>query len=170
MMKQYLEAGKIVNTHGTGGYVKIESWCDSPDILASLDTMYIQDAGGSFLPLHIVASSVHKHMTLTKFEDVDTMEKALQYKNTVVYARREDLPCQEGSHFVADLIGLPVIDAYSGIIYGNLTDVTDNGASGVYEITKGDGTKAYVPAVKEFVIEIDLQRGIFIRTIEGMFD
>lgn len=170
MMKEYLEAGKIVNTHGTGGYVKIESWCDSPDILASLDTMYIQGAGGTFLPLHIVASSVHKHMTLTKFEDVDTVEKALHYKNTVVYARREDLPRQEGSHFIADLIGLPVIDADSGTVYGNLTDVTDNGAGGVYEITKGDGTKAYIPAVKEFVIQINLQRGVFIRTIEGMLD
>lgn len=169
-MKQYLEAGKIVNTHGTGGYVKIESWCDSPDILASLDTVYIQGAGGSFLPLHITASSVHKHMTLTKFEDVDTMEKALYYKNTIVYAYREDLPCQEGSHFVADLIGLPVIDTDSGTVYGNLTDVTDNGAGGVYEITKGDGTKAYMPAVKEFVIEIDLLRGVFIRPIEGMLD
>lgn len=170
MMKQYLEAGKIVNTHGTGGYVKIESWCDSPDILASLGTLYIQDTGGSFLPLNIAAASVHKHMTLTKFEDVDTVEKALHYKNTVVYARREDLPRQEGSHFVADLIGLPVIDADSGTVYGNLTDVTDNGANGVYEITKEDGTKAYIPAVKEFVIETDILRGVFIRPIEGMLD
>jgi len=169
-MKQYLEAGKIVNTHGTGGYVKIYSWCDSPDILASLDTLYILGTGGSFQPLHITASSVHKHMTLTKIEDVDTLEKALHYKNTVVYARREDLPRQEGSHFVADLIGLPVIDADSGTIYGNLTDVTDNRANGVYEITKEDGKKAYIPAVKEFIIDIDLLRGIFIRPIEGMID
>ena len=32
-MKQYIEAGRIINTHGTHGEVKIESWLDSPSFL-----------------------------------------------------------------------------------------------------------------------------------------
>lgn len=169
-MKQYLEAGKIVNTHGTGGYVKIESWCDSPEILASLGTLYLVGADGEYLPLHIAASSVHKHMALIKIENIDTVEKALRLKNTVVFANRDDLPIGENSHFIADLIGLPVIDADNSEMYGKLTDVTNNGASEIYEITKENGQKGYMPAVREFIVEIDLIRGIFIRPIEGMLD
>lgn len=168
-MEKYLEAGRIINTHGTGGCVKIESWCDSPEILASLGTLYIK-SGGSFLPLRIASSKVHKHMTLTKIEGTDTLDEAVRYKNTVVYACRGDIPKPEGSFFIADLLGLPVIDACSGEIYGKLTDVTDNGANGVYEVTKPDGKKAYIPAVGEFIRETDLMRGIFIRPIKGMLE
>jgi len=40
-MKQYLEAGKIINTHGIRGEVKVDSWCDSPEALAEFETVYI---------------------------------------------------------------------------------------------------------------------------------
>ncbi|MDD4774223.1 MAG: ribosome maturation factor RimM [Eubacteriales bacterium] len=169
-MEQYLEAGRIINTHGIAGFVKIESWCDSPGVLASLGTLYLKEADGTFLPLKIIASSVHKHMALTGIEGVDTLDKALKYKNRVVWAHRDDLPLSEGSHFIADLLGLPVIDADSGTSYGILTGVTNNGANDVYEITKNGDIKAYMPAVGEFVIRIDYERGIFIRPIEGMFE
>lgn len=169
-MKQYLEAGKIINTHGICGEVKIESWCDTPDILTSLGTLYIKEADGSFSPLRVTGASAHKNIALIKIDGTDTVEDALRYKNIVVYAHRGDLPLKEGSHFVADLIGLPVTDAENGTVYGKLTAFTHNGANGVYEITRENGTKAYMPAVGEFVCEIDLERGIFIRPIEGMLD
>jgi ribosomal 30S subunit maturation factor RimM len=43
---QYLECGKIINTHGVKGDVKIDSWCDSPDILASLGNIYFKNESG----------------------------------------------------------------------------------------------------------------------------
>ena len=39
MKKRYLETGKIVNTHGVTGEVKVQSWCDSPEVLAGFDTL-----------------------------------------------------------------------------------------------------------------------------------
>ena len=33
---QFLECGKIINTHGVRGGIKLESWCDTPADLASL--------------------------------------------------------------------------------------------------------------------------------------
>ena len=41
MKKQFLEAGKIVNTHGVMGDIKVQSWCDSPDVLLDFDTLYL---------------------------------------------------------------------------------------------------------------------------------
>ena len=41
MQNQFLEAGKIVNTHGVHGEVKIEPWTDTPDFLCGIKTLYI---------------------------------------------------------------------------------------------------------------------------------
>ena len=61
-----------------------------------------------------------------------------------------------------------MIDADSGEEYGKITDVINAGASDIYVIATPAG-EAMMPAVAEFVKEIDLQRGIFVKPIEGMF-
>ena len=109
-------------------------------------------------------------MVLAHLEGIDDLDRAISYKNTTVYADREDLPpLPEGAHYIVDLIGLPVINSGSGKVYGTLADVTNSGASDIYEISTEKGPR-YMPAVPEFVREIDLERGIFVQPIEGMFD
>lgn len=170
MRSKYLEAGKIVNTHGIQGEVMAQSWCDDIKILCALTQLYIKLPDGSFKACKIERASPHKGMGLIKLGGIDELDAAIKLKNTVVYADREELPRGEGDHFIADLIGLPVIDIDSGVKYGILTDVSHNGANGVYEIDTGKPERSYIPAVAEFVIKIDEDEGIFIRPIEGMIE
>lgn len=165
---RYLECGKIINTHGLDGTVKLESWCDTPDVLASLDRIYF-NMGGEYCECRVVKASVQKRFVLMKLENINTPEDAEALRESVVFAAREDLPLDPGAHFIVDLIGLPVIDADSGKEYGTLTYVFNAGASDVYTVMTPDGERM-MPAVPEFVISIDLEKGIFIRPIEGMFD
>ena len=44
-MKQYLEIAKIINTHGIRGDLKLDLWCDSPDTVKHIKTLYLDDAG-----------------------------------------------------------------------------------------------------------------------------
>lgn len=164
----YLECGKIINIHGLDGTVKLESWCDTPDVLASLGCLYFKN-GDEFLPRRVRRASVQKRFVLMKLEGIESPEAAEALRETVVYAARKDLPLAPGAHFIADLIGLPVIDADSGKKYGTLTYVFNAGASDIYTVETPDGERM-MPAVPEFVISIDLEKGIFIRPIEGMFD
>jgi 16S rRNA processing protein RimM len=76
---------------------------------------------------------------------------------------------KEGACFIADLIGLPVIDDGTGEEYGTLREVINRGASDIYVIDTPKGERM-MPAVKEFVKRVDDQNGIFVRPIEGMFD
>ena len=168
MEKQYLECGKIINTHGIAGAVKLESWCDSPEVLASLETVYFKK-GEVYKPVEVLRASVFKRFVLMTLEGITDIDAAAALKETVVYADRDELPIEEGQHFIADLVGLPVIDADSGKEYGILDDVINTGASDIYVIKSEDGEKM-MPAVDEFVKEIDLERGIFVTPIEGMFD
>ena len=55
----YPECGKIINTHGCHGAVKIEPWCDSPEVFAGLPAVYMRK-GGELCPLHLKAVSEGK--------------------------------------------------------------------------------------------------------------
>ena len=90
-------------------------------------------------------------------------------KGRVVFADRDDISIDEDAFFIADIIGLDVIDLESGEKIGTLSDVLNLGASDLYEINTKNGKKL-IPAVPEFIKEIDLEKGIFVSLIEGMLD
>ncbi len=170
-MRTYLEIGKIVNTHGVRGTVKTEPWCDSPDVLCHMKTLYQapETAGGPYRPIRVLKASVQKDRVLLTLEGVDTMEAALALKNTLLYAHRDDIPREEGAFLIDDLKGLPVIDVNDGHRYGTLHDVLQGTAGDLYEV-KTDKGLVLMPAVKAFVKQVDPETGIFIAPIPGMFD
>ena len=166
-MKEYLECGKIANTHGVRGDVLIESWCDTPEVLASLKTVYTEK-NGIYTPTAVQKTAVYKGRVLATLAGVTTLEDAAALKNTVLFAARTDLPLAEGDFFVQDLIGLPVYELETGEKYGILSDVISGAASDLYEVKNERGT-FFVPVVPAFVKKIDLDTGIAIEAIEGMF-
>lgn len=165
--KKYLECGKIVNTHGVRGAVKLESWCNTPYDLAELDRLFIQK-DGAVKEIKVKHASVFKQFVIAELEGINDFDTALALKNTVVYAAREDFQLDDGDYFIADVIGLPVIDANNRTQYGTLKDIINRGASDIYVVDTPYGERM-MPAVDEFVKEVDLKKGIFITPIEGMF-
>lgn len=166
--KQYLECGKIINTHGYRGAVKLESWCNTPEDLADLTRIFLEEKGEMRF-VSVRHASVFKQFVIAELEGVTDLDAAMALKNRVVYAAREDFSLEEGDVFIVDLIGLPVIDAQNGTKYGTLSDVINRGASDIYVIQTPDGERM-MPAVDEFVKKIDVENGIFVLPIEGMFD
>lgn len=165
---KYLECGKIINTHGIKGAVKLESWCDSPETLADLEYIYLK-SGDGFEKRRVISATVMKRHVMAYIEGITDIDSAAAMKETVVYADREDIPLEEGDFFISDLIGLPVIDVDSGIEYGKISEVFNTGASDIYTVKTEDGERM-IPAVPEFIIEINVERGVFVRPIEGMFN
>lgn len=166
--KKYLECGKIINTHGVRGAVKLESWCNSPEELAALSRVFIK-RGDRMDELTVTRASVFKQFVIAEIEEICDIDTATALKNTVLYAAREDFDLEEGDVFIADLIGLPVIDAESGKKYGTLADIINRGASDIYVVNTPEGERM-MPAVDEFVKRVDTENGIYISPIEGMFD
>ena len=164
----YIECGKIVNTHGCHGGVKLESWCNTPDDLAEMDTLYIKH-GENFDALKVTKASVFKQFVVATLKGIDDMDSALALKGNVVYARRDAFELEEGEYFIADLYGLDVIDADNGRVYGKLKDVVNRGASDIYVIDTPNGERM-IPVVDEFVDRVDVNKGVFVRPIEGMLD
>ncbi len=163
MKQRFLEAGQIVNTHGIRGEVKIVPWCDSPEFLCGFDTLYIDEA-----PVRLRAARPHKGNVLAALEGVDTVEGAMALKGKTVHIDRADVTLPEGRHFLADLIGLRVVDADNGAELGVLTEVLTPPAHQVY-LVKGPQGERLIPAVEEFIVETNVDGGYLrVRLIEGM--
>lgn len=167
MKKEYLEAGKIVTTHGIRGEVKIMPYTDTPELLAEFDRLFI---GKNKTELIIERSRVFKSMVIAKIEGVDTPEAAEKLRNKLLYMHRDDLELDDDTYFIQDLIGLEVRDADSEKVYGVIEDVLQTGANDVYAV-KGEDREYLVPAIADVVVSTDVENGVMtIRPLDGLFD
>lgn len=166
-MKKFLEIGKITNVHGLHGEVKVIPWCDSGAFLCSFDAFYLDSKGEK--SLRVLRAREQKNMVILELEGCDTREKAEAMRGTVLYIDREDIELEEGTYFIQDLVGLQVCDADTGTVYGQLSDVLQNGGRDVYVIR---GEREYlIPAIPQVVLETDIDGGVMrIRPLKGLFD
>ncbi len=167
--EKYLECGKIINTHGVRGALVIDSWCDTPEVLCEIKTLYYIK-NEEFLPLEVTKASVHKGRALVYFYGIDSIEAAQLLKNRIVFADREDIPIDEDRVFLADIIGLEVFDHNNGNRLGVLTDIIENPAQDIFVVKTENGREVLVPAVDEFIGHIDEDDGVYLCPIPGMFD
>jgi len=165
--KEYLEIAKIINTHGVRGAVKLEPWCDTPDVLKRIKTLYL-DNGTAFAVSDI--KTINGRFPVVSLSGIETVEQAVKLKNKILFAKRADVPLAPGAHFICDLIGLPVIDAATGRHYGILSDVMQHTVQELYAVKTPEGGTVLLPAVPEFIDKIDEEAGIFITPIAGFFD
>ena len=162
------ECGKIVNTHGVMGAVKIESWCNSPAVLAKLKRVYLPTKQG-MKELKITRASVFKQFVIAELEGITTVEEANALRGKVLHAAREDLKIPKGEYLIAELIGLDLVDVATGKVYGQLTEVLDQGPADIYVVNTPSGERM-MPAAPEFVKGIDEERGILVAPIGGMLE
>lgn len=165
--KPYLEAGKIVGTHGVRGEVRVQPWCDTPAQFAALKVVYYDERGER--PVRL-SSRVHGNICLSRLEGVDTMQDAAALRDRVLFLDRNDLPLEPGRHFIQDLLGLTIVDADTGETYGTLSEVSFTGANDVYHMRTGN-REILIPAIPQVVVETDIDGGVLrIRPIKGLLD
>ncbi|MBE6767443.1 MAG: 16S rRNA processing protein RimM [Ruminococcaceae bacterium] len=167
MRKRYLEAGEVVSTHGVRGEMRVQPWCDSPEMLAKLRTLYWDAEGRQ--PVR-VKSRPHKTLVLMKADGIDTVQDAAARRGHVLYLDRRDIKLAEGQYFICDLIGLRVINAATGEEYGMLTDVSATGANDVYHMDY-QGREVLIPVIPPVIDTVDVDGGVVkIHPLEGLFD
>ena len=163
MKSQFLETGQIVNTHGVRGEVKIMPWADSPDFLCQFDTLYMDGN-----PIRVLSARPDKTMVLVSFEGIDTVEKAMRLKGKVLSVDRAQIKLPSGRYFLADLMGLKVLNAATGEDLGTVEDILTPPAHNVY-VVRGNGKEYMIPAVPAFVAETNMEGGyIMVNLIEGL--
>lgn len=156
---------QIVNTHGIRGEVKALHYTDGESFFKKVKTVYKKDN----TPVKILSWRFQKGAVLLKLEGVDDALAAEKLKFTELYAREEDLPkLPDGEFYFFELIGLEAV-LPDGSALGRVTNVIENNASNLLEITKDSGEKVLIPNIPVFVSEVSLaNKKISITPIEGL--
>lgn len=168
MKKPFLEIGKFVATQGIRGELRVQYYCDSAEVICNFDTLYLEKGK---TPLSIERSYPHKNIVVMKLDGVDTVEAAQKYIGKMLYMDRNDAELDEDTVFIQDILGMSVIDADNGKVYGKLDDVYQNGPTDVYSIKTEGGKELMFPAIDEIIIDTDFDADVMkIRPLKGLFD
>ena len=168
-MEDFLKVGGIANTHGIKGEVKVFPTTDDPQRFCKLKNVKL-DTGKGYIDLEIQSVKFFKQFVILKFKGYDNINDIEKYKGKQLYVTRENaVELDEDEYFIADMIGLDVIDENDNHI-GKLTDVTQTGANDVYVINMEDcEDELLVPAIKECILDVNVKDGfIKIHIMEGL--
>ena len=168
MIKEFLETGKIVGTHGVKGMVRVQPWCDDGEFLTGFKYVYTDSEGKN--RLRIKAAKPHGNVVLMTVDGVDSIEDAEKLRGKVIFINRKDVKLPEGRYFISDILGCTVIDADSRTVLGELCDVTETGANDVWHIKK-DEKEYLVPAIADVIVDVNPENNlVVIRPLKGIFD
>lgn len=166
MEQIFLEVGKIVNTHGLRGDVKVVPWSDYPEIFEEIDYVYTDEN----TKMKIKNVKYQKNNVILSLDKINSIDEAEKFKETVLLVLKEDLGnLQDDTYFVADLIGLNVFCDNEKI--GELTDVIPVAGADVYVVKREKGKDILIPAIKENILEVNIDEKIMRVSIpEGLLD
>lgn len=164
----YTVVGMITNTHGIKGDLKIYPLTDDINRFFYLSKAYLGDEKELY---YIESVKIHKGMVIIKFKSLDDINKSEKYKGKYLYVDDYDkVELPEDRYFISDLINCTVFNLSNDYI-GKVTDVITGNANDVYVITNEEGKDYLIPAVKKFVVEVNIKdKSIIIDPIEGMLE
>ena len=166
-----LEAGKIINTHGLKGEVKVVTWTDYPEVFEDIEYVWLQKRTGD-QRLDIKNIKYQKNNIIVRFEQINSIEEAEKYKNQILYVDREQMPpLPDGMHYIVDLIGLNVYEEENGELIGVISDVFNTGANDVYDVKREGKRNLLLPVIDECVREVDVENNrVTVHVMEGLDD
>ena len=169
-MEDLLKVGIISTTHGIRGEVKVFPTTDDPQRFKKLKNILL-DSGKEKRELKIQSVKFFKQFVILKFEEIDDINDVEKYKGSSLYVTRDQaVKLKKDEYFIADLIGLTVT-AQEEKLEGTLKDVMETGANDVYVIELSDGRELLLPAIKECVLSVDIEKGeMQIRLLDGLLD
>lgn len=167
-MEDLLQVGGIANTHGLRGEVKVFPMTDDPQRFYALDKVKL-DTGRGYLELEIEHVKFFKQFVILKFKGMDHINDIEKYKGKGLWITREQaVELEEDEYFIADLIGLLVVDEENKEL-GKVCDVLQTGANDVYIVKLTDGKEILLPAIKECILSINMEEGYMkVHVMEGL--
>ncbi|MCF2641236.1 MAG: ribosome maturation factor RimM [Lachnospiraceae bacterium] len=169
-MEDLLQVGVITTTHGVRGEVKVFPTTDDANRFKKLKKV-ILDTGKEQLDLEITQVKFFKNLVILKFKGIDNINDIEKYKGKSLYVTRENaVKLKKNEYFIADLIGLKAVSE-DGTELGKITDVLQTGANDVYVVQQEDGQEVLIPAIRDCVLNVDLEAGIMtLHLLDGLLD
>ena len=169
-METRFQVGVITSPHGVVGEVNVFPTTDDAKRFKRLKEIILVQ-GKTEKTVEIESVKFFKQMVILKlkgFDDRDAVEKLRQC--SLYVPREKAVRLQKDEYFIADLIGLKVLDGDANDEeLGTVEDVMQTGANDVYEIRMKDGRELLLPAIKQCILAVDVEAGfIRVHVLEGL--
>lgn len=159
MKDNFLQVGIITTTHGVRGEVKVFPTTDDNARFKQLKTVLV-DTGKTQMELTIKNVKFFKNLVILKFKEFDSINDVEKFRQAKLLVTRENaVELKENEYFIADLLDLQAVSD-EGEELGVIADVLQTGANDVYVIRKPDTKDLLVPAIKDCIKNIDMEKGV----------
>ncbi|WP_210363797.1 ribosome maturation factor RimM [Bacillus sp. REN3] len=170
-MEKMFNVGKIVNTHGIRGEVRVISRTDFPEERYKTGNTLYLFMPGSKDPSELIVGShrVHKNFDLLTFEGYDNVNQVEKMKGGILKvpeSQRGEL--EEGEYYFQDIIGCVML-SIDGEEIGKVVEILTPGANDVWVVKGRDGKEHLIPYIEDIVKKVDVnQKVIIIEPLEGL--
>lgn len=171
-MKDYLVIGKIGGAHGVRGEVKIIPLTDDVRRFSSLkECLILDDRERVKETKEVEKARVDDTRTLVKFKGIDDRDEVGKLTGFYIAVSREDaVKLPEGRYFIADLIGLKVVDDERGEL-GTIKDIINSGASDIIIVKRKGKNELLIPYLNAIVYEVGIAGGTMkVKLPEGLYE
>lgn len=171
-MNEYLKVGKIVNTHGIHGEVRVIRNTDFDERFDIGSILYIKQNGtDNYIEVKVASHRLHKQFDLVQFEGLTNINNVEKYKGSLLYVSKSDLtPLNENEFYYYEIIGCAV-EKESGERIGIVKEVLQTGANDVWVTISEEGKEYLIPYIEQVVKKVSIEdKTITIEPMEGLLD
>jgi 16S rRNA processing protein RimM len=169
--ERLLNIGKIVNTHGIKGELKIYPQTDFPEVRFQPGSklLMVPPESGETIAIEVVAAREQKTMYIVKIKGFDNINQVEKYKGwELKVTESERVPLSEGEYYFRDIIGCEVITE-EGETLGTVKDILSPGANDVWVVKMAKGKELLLPVIDDVVLDVDVaSRKIKVHLMEGL--
>lgn len=167
-MEDLLRVGVVTSPHGVHGEVKVYPTTDDVKRFSRLKNAILETKSGN-VNVHIKSVKYFKNMVILGFEEYTTMNDAETLRQCNLYVTRDNaVKLEKDEYYIADLIDINVIDENKNLS-GVLKDVLQTGANDVYVIELADKRELLLPAIKDCILDVNIEEGIMkINILDGL--
>ncbi|WP_307257096.1 ribosome maturation factor RimM [Oikeobacillus pervagus] len=170
-MAKWFNVGKIVNTHGINGEVRVISRTDFPEERYKIGNCLYLFMEGKEEPVPLTVSShrTHKTFDLLTFKDYPTINHVEKFKNGLLKIEESQLgDLEEGEYYFHEIIGCDVWTVEEEKI-GTIKEILTPGANDVWVVKPLKGKELYIPYIEDVVKKVDIrEKKVIIEPMEGL--
>ena len=172
MKERLFNVGKIVNTHGIRGEVKVIARTDFPETRFQKGSRLVvqhPEETGRAVDVCVESARTHKQFYLVKFQGMDNINEVERFKGWMLKVREADLEeLENGEYYYHEIIGCDVVTE-DGERLGTITEIMQPGANDVWVVQPEKGKPILLPYIEQVVKKVDVERKqVTVHLLEGL--
>lgn len=169
-MAEFMNVGKIVNTHGIRGELKIMPLTDFPEVrFAKNAELYLFTPDNHSVLVHVESARLHKNMYIVRLKEYGNINEVEKFKGSIAKVSKENLAeLEENEYYFHQIVGCTVVTE-EGENLGTISEILTPGANDVWVVKTAAGKEILLPVIDDVVLDVDVnEKLVKVHLMEGL--